>query len=383
MKKASIRIFLRLERKKSVVYLSYTAYRITKWFSLNIFVEPEHWDENKKTILKKDIYYFSKNQELENYVHRANEILHKANLNLKILTVNEFENAFKNNFSNVQLFNEFALKEKEYLKNELSKSTIKDNYVKQISKINRYNSKLTLCEINLQFIRNYHSYMLNELNNKESTAFSSHRWLKAMINRAIKLNLLDVNPYKDFPIKHCEGHREFLTIDELNKIQSIYNEKTLKANKQNVLKYFLFSCYTGLRYTDMYNLCFKNIVELDNGIKAVAITLHKTKVYVEIPLNEKALNLISTGLENEKVFKVLTNQPTNRYTKEIMKIAGIDRNITFHSARHTFASIGLSLGIPITTIQNILGHKDLKHTQIYAKVQNDLKIDALKLFDKI
>jgi integrase len=116
-------------------------------------------------------------------------------------------------------------------------------------------------------------------------------------------------------------------------------------------------------------------------VEFIEIQMYKTKLQVSIPLISKAKDLMPKKYSaNQDVFRVLSNQKTNQYLKEIIKAAGIDKNITFHSARHTLASNGLEMGIPIEVISKILGHTELKTTQIYAKVNDGLKYkEMLKL----
>jgi integrase/recombinase XerC len=118
-----------------------------------------------------------------------------------------------------------------------------------------------------------------------------------------------------------------------------------------------------------------------NSIKIFLRTDHvyryenaKTAVDVSIPINHKALGLIPEKItEQEKVFRGLSNQKTNEHLKDIIKIAGIEKSITFHSARHTLATNGLELGIPLEVVSKIFGHTEIKTTQIYAKVNDNLK----------
>ena len=113
--------------------------------------------------------------------------------------------------------------------------------------------------------------------------------------------------------------------------------------------------------------------------------MHKTKKLVRIPIIRQADNLISypKHFTNEMpFFNVMSSQPTNRYLKEIAKEAGIIKNVSFHVARHTFATNGLEFGIPLEVISQILGHSDLRTTQIYAKVSDKLKIEQMQKMEK-
>ena len=113
----------------------------------------------------------------------------------------------------------------------------------------------------------------------------------------------------------------------------------------------------------------------------VKITTNKTKRLVKIPLIEKAIELLENKEPEMFVFRVFANQVTNRYLKEIMNEAKINKKISFHCARHTFATIGIELGIPIEIISDLLGHSDLKTTKIYSKILDYKKVEYMKKWD--
>ena len=237
-----------------------------------------------------------------------------------------------------------------------------------MDKMKGFKSELLFIEIDYSFLKAYDRYLTTVRNNNENTTIKSLSFIKAMINEAIKLNIIKDNPFKDYKLGRIEGNREFLRKDELAKLQKLYNIGQLKTNKANVLRYFLFCCYTGLRYQDIKNLKFGDI----QNNSAISLIMGKTKKPVYIPLIDKAKNLLpDTGFNNQKVFRVLTDQPTNRYLKDIMKAVQINKNISFHCSRHTFATVAKSMGISYDVINAMLGHTDLKTTKIYTKYENE------------
>lgn len=128
----------------------------------------------------------------------------------------------------------------------------------------------------------------------------------------------------------------------------------------------------------MERLKYKHIV--DDTIK---IRMHKTNEPVSVPLIKKAKDIVLSGNPNEKVFQMHANQVTNRIIKRIMKLAGINKNISFHCARHSFATIGISLKIPIEVISRLLGHKDIKTTMIYTRIVDEVKRDEMNKWDNL
>ena len=134
---------------------------------------------------------------------------------------------------------------------------------------------------------------------------------------------------------------------------------------------FLFSCYTGISYSDIAKLSDMHLVNQKDGSKWIVLHRTKTKTRSPIPLLPKALSLLEKYKVpgNKLLFPVLSNQEMNAYLKEIADICGIQKNLTYHLSRHTFATtITLSNGVPIETVSKMLGHTNLKTTQIYAKV---------------
>ena len=148
----------------------------------------------------------------------------------------------------------------------------------------------------------------------------------------------------------------------------------------NVLTWFLFSCYTRLRYSDLYGLTWENI----NNNK-INIIQEKTNEAVYVPIIDKAQNLLpETLVKAGKVFKLYTNQKCNEYLKLIMILAGINKkSISFHCARHTFATVSLNLGIRFEVVSKLLGHTDLKTTKIYARLLNETTDNEMLKWNKL
>jgi len=197
-----------------------------------------------------------------------------------------------------------------------------------------------------------------------------------MVHRAIRDGVIKQNPLKDYKLKKITGNREFLSLQELKILENLLKTE-LSSRHRNVLKYFLFACYTGLRYQDIKDLRYGNIDQ-----DMIILNMHKTKERVSVPLITKAKKFLGEGFPEQRIFRVNTNQVTNRYLKELVQLTPIKKKISFHCARHTFATVGIELGIPIEYISSILGHKDLKTTQIYTKILDYKKIEMMKKWEK-
>lgn len=198
--------------------------------------------------------------------------------------------------------------------------------------------------------------------------------LKRYINVARKKGIITAYPFLNYTIKTEQSHRDALTEKELEKLEN-YREQLKEPNE--TLNAFLFSCYTGLRYSDICAFTKQNIRTI-NRKKWIVLRMIKTNKEVRIPLSTifdgKALRLTkSIARPRGPLFHMESNQQANRILKRIARQIGI-KKITFHTGRHTCGTLLLYRGVSITTVQAILGHQSVKTTQIYSAV-TDLTIE--------
>jgi len=360
------------------IYLRITISRKQRYYSLHCSVLPEYWDIDKLRVKKAFKDSSNINLIIDKSFNKANQIFFNFNIDGRKLSFESFEKEFKEISYNKDSFFEFTQRKIETL-THFAFGTIKA-YKCYVSKLMKFRKELTFNDIDLIFLNEYKEYMINVLGNNENTYNKTLSFIKSIINKAISEGVLRENVFKDYKIKKKEGNREFLSIEELEKLKELLKSNILKPYQSNVLKYFIFSCYTGIRYTDIKGLKYNNID--GNFIK---LTMHKTKDIVEIPLTLYSKSLINENYElpNERIFKVDSNQKTNEYLKEIMVIAEIRKSISFHCARHTFATVNISLNTNIDVISKLLGHRNLKTTAIYAKYSKDVKQAAMDKWNDI
>ncbi len=377
--KTTYKIYLRKSFTKNdgshPIYLRITINRLSKTYSLDVSCHLSYWNESKKEV--KPNY---PNQEKINLViinarNRAEKIIFDYVLNNKSLTFVDFEReyfapVFKNN--SFYEYIEYSIKETTGI---LAKETIKTHKT-QLSKLMKFRPQLSFGEVSNHFLDGYKKYMLKELGNNLNTCNKSLVFIKVMLNRSVSDGAIKINPIREYKIKRVKGNREFLTLDELTTMEKLLREN-IPNRLRNVLEYFLFACYTGLRYRDIKNLRYSNI---ENNM--ITLTMHKTKERVTIPIISKAKVFLKEGFPEQRIFRVLTNQVTNRYIKQLVNKTLIKKGISFHCARHTFATVGIELGIPIEYISSLLGHKDLKTTQIYAKILDYKKVEVMKKWEQ-
>ncbi len=196
--------------------------------------------------------------------------------------------------------------------------------------------------------------------------------LRKMVNMAVTMDWLAKDPFAKFRKHFDKVERKSLTKQELDRLES----KHFRVERlQQVLDMFLFSCYTGLAYIDLTQLTPDNIITGIGGDLWIYTTRVKTATSVRIPILQKAMELIQKYRDDPRaiaggtVFPVISNQRMNGYLKEIAEICEISTDLTFHIARHTFATtVTLSNGVPIESVSKMLGHTSIRTTQIYAKV---------------
>lgn len=202
---------------------------------------------------------------------------------------------------------------------------------------------------------------------------------RKIVNICIRNGWLQKDPFIAFKMTKREVERTALTEFELQTLAV----KKFSIERLTIVKdIFLFSCFSGLAYSDVKKLRRSEIVIGIDGEKWLISRRQKTDITARIPLLQQALDIIDRYENNpqcileNRVLPVLSNQKMNAYLKEIADLCGINKNLTYHIARHTFATtVTLSNGVPIETVSKMLGHRNLKTTQHYAKIL-DIKISA-------
>ncbi|GGF73257.1 site-specific integrase [Wenyingzhuangia marina] len=272
--------------------------------------------------------------------------------------------------------NQFVEKKihKNTLRSYKTSQTYLFSYLKELLKT----TDLYLKELDYQFLLGFESYLRNykptngQTSIQNNTVMKHIQRLRKMVKMAVEMGWINKDPFIRFSPTIEKKQREYLSETELEKIQNYHsNISRLRLVKD----LFLFSCYTGLSYIDIRNLSSDNIVKGIDGDNWIFTKRQKTGTSVKVPLLKPAENIINSYYENLRVLHsklllpTISNQKVNSYLKEIADCCGITKNLTFHMARHTFATtVTLSNGIPIETVSKMLGHTKLSTTQIYAKI---------------
>ena len=243
-----------------------------------------------------------------------------------------------------------------------------------INYVEKYSKNIVLSEVNEKWIADLEKYISGFVSNTSVANYIDA--LKTSLNRAVKEKLIMINPFQYVVtrIKKTESQRNYLTIEELSILA-----KTECGNNE-VKRAFLFGCFSGLRISDIKNLKLDDIK--DNMLE---YRMKKTNKIQHLPLGEFAKSLISGGAEtnvidlhnNGKVFELPGMNTILSYINDWVKAAGISKHITTHCARHTFATLSLTQGVDLFTVSKLLGHSNVGTTQIYAKIIDQKKIEAV------
>lgn len=275
------------------------------------------------------------------------------------------------------------------LKNYFTTLTYIKNYLQK-----KYSAKdIALRHLKYEFITGFEHYIRttpiksNDPCTNNGTMKHLER-LRKMITWAAKNEWIARDPFSNFKLSFKKTEREHLTAAELN---AVIATELPSASLQKVRDLFLFSCYTGLAFTDLMELKPVHIIEGANNTKRISTTRAKTDVRVNVPLLQPAAEILEkyrndeSAIARRAVFPSISNQDMNRNLKIIAGLSKVGKLLTFHMARHTFATtVTLMNGVPIESIRKMLGHTKITTTMIYARVnQSKIEMDMQALQEKM
>ncbi len=344
------------------------------YFRTNLYLKPEHWN--------------SRNAQVDNHpqAHDLNSMLFEFVLHLQAIelslwkrgipvTLSLLKDAIKKDKPVNVTFPVFA---RIYVQESDRKRSTKENLMTTITVLQEFRPGLDFKDITYTFLRDFEVH-LKEKGNSVNTVAKHMRQLRTLVNEAINQGYIpsDAYPFRKYKIKQEKGRKEFLTPDELKRLENLDVDKKLR----HVLDAFLFCCYTGLRYSDFCQLTSENIIRV-NGKRWLHFKSVKTDVEIRLPLHllfeGKALAVLERYDIVTDFAKIGPNSEANKYLAQLAAFARIRKHITYHTARHTCATLLVHQGVPITTVQKLLGHTSVRTTEVYSEVLSNTIIRDLK-----
>ena len=247
------------------------------------------------------------------------------------------------------------------------------NHVAAFIKANYKRSDLSMLELTPDFIKEFAVFLSTDRGLQNGSIWTNCMWLKGVVMRAHFNGLIPRNPFAQFHISPNIKDREYLTEEEL---KTLMTHEFADAKLSYIRDIFVFASFTALSFVDVKELTTDDIVEV-NGEKWILSKRHKTKVPFQVKLLDIPLQIIKRYEEfqtDKSVFPNLNYWSICKPLKKMIKECGITKDISFHCARHGFATLALSKGMPIESVSRVLGHTNIVTTQLYAKITTQ-KID--------
>lgn len=337
------------------------------YITTRVYIRPDQWDGSTSTIVG-----HPNAMELNAWIYEFVLQLEKVELSLWKRgiepTLVQVKDAVKEDRLNEQTFDAFG---KAAIENSSRSKGTKGNLLGTLAMLSEYKPSYDWKDLTYTFIKNLELHLRSK-GAAVNTVAKHLRNIRTIIGEAISQGYMsaDDNPFKSFKIKHEKVPHRFLNPDELKKMENVKASGKLA----HVRDAFLFCCYTGLRFSDFKHLKAEYFTKI-KGQPWLHIKTEKTGYDLKIPLHlvfgGKALEILGRYESLEAFVAIGCNADTNRHLATLQKMAKIKMRTTFHTARHTCATLLCHQGVPITTVQKILGHTKLTTTQLYSEVMAD------------
>lgn len=363
-------------------------------FSTKLCADPNKWDADTNHVDGKTKADKELNRTLDDMRASIRNHYYELERYDALVTAEKVRNAFLGitvrTESLMQLFKEYVDECRSLLGISRTKATVQkyDRCYRRVQEFlkAKYNlSDIPLVEIGHKFITDLECYLRTVSMCNENTTAKFLQTFKMIIIRARNNGYIKGDPFANYKIRLKRVDRGYLTEEELKMLRETPITSKRIAQVRDV---FLFACYTGLAYIDLKLLRDDNIRTSFDGNQWIMTHRHKTDTPVNVPILDIPMELIERYRGQSKkgyILPILSNQKMNQYLKDVAEVCGIEKNITFHMARHTFATtVTLSQGVPIESVSKMLGHTQIKTTQIYARITNEkISRDMAALAEKM
>ena len=353
-------------------------------FHTGVTVKPELFDVDKGIVKKTHDDYSDLNLLISSTRSRINDIFVRYRLQFEELTPEILQHEFKNPSTRID-FHTFIKEAIDERKGEITASTM-EQHVAMSGKIKEFSPSLSFSMIDTDFLTRYNRWLINHRKNDINTRYNNFKFFKTYLNIAIRKKIISNNPLDGWmPVKKTQTERVFLTEDEVRLLLNLYDNRTLPVFSNKILRHFLFMCFTGLRISDLRDIEMDQIVSGTLIFSAIKNRSRK-KTFVKVPLSPVAKRLIKEEAPLRlygKIFDLASEAYMNRKLKNIVENrTSIDKDISCHTGRHTFATMFLRKSKNIAVLQKLLGHSKIEQTMVYAHVlTEDIEVEMSNAFN--
>lgn len=346
------------------------------YFSTHIYLKPSQWSARTSSVCNHP------------HAEELNYMLEEFMLNLQMRELEAWKQGKEICLQLLKEIHEDAAVEnklipfgRKWIENSPIRESTKSNLNTTLSLLETFSSGITFRQLDYKTLLSFEQFLKSKKLGTNTIA-KHFRHIRTILNEAIRQGLItkELSPFTEYKIKTTESHHTYLLPEELEKLEHI----TLSRKKHALchsLDAFLFCCYTGLRYSDFIRMEQKNFIQSDNGLWMV-FKSQKTGAVTQLPLSHlfqgKAVRILYRYTDINDFFHIKPNASVNKDLIRIGKLAGLAKHFSFHTARHTNATLLLYKGVQLATVQKLLGHRNIKTTQVYGEVLPQTIVKELK-----
>lgn len=364
---------------RAALYAVLNIERIKIRLPLDIAVTSAEWDETAERVRGRGQQVKDWNLIISNTKAKISDILVRARLTGETLTKDSFLVLYRRPGETMN-FIEYARRHLEALKTALQPETMR-HHAAALRKLESYNPRLQIAEITPDWLRVYAAYLRDKHHNNPGTIRKNMCVIRMHYYAAMRAGKVKNNPFEAYRIPQADPTVVFLTEDELNALIGVFRSDKLDEGETDVLRFFLFMCFTAMHISDARSLQIEQI----HGVE-IHYTRIKTRTRVNMPLSVPAAKLVEYYKEGRlrgPLFRHLpTDQAFNRIIKRICRRIGINKAVSAKSARHTFATLYYQKNNgDLGTLSKLLGHTQISTTMIYAHIMKDSRVAGVSAFD--
>lgn len=377
------------------IYLRLTVDNKRIEYSISRKIEPKFWNTKSQKVMGTNREAIEINNHIDNLRHKLYKIHQRCMDENNLISARSMMNLLKGGGKKIrfilEVFKEHNERTDLLAGKDISVSTAKRywtcyDHVKRFIEEEYRLEDYKLKDIDYRFITKFEFFLKTIRKCNHNSALKYINNFKKIIRIALANQWMDRDPFYNYKVQFEAVEREYLTAEE---IETLYTKELHFDRLKVVRDMFVFSCYTGLAYSDVEKLSKSDITIGIDGKQWINIKRTKTNTRSSIPLLPIAKEILNRYaydpqvLKSERLIPVFSNQKSNAYLKEIAMLCGITKPLTTHLARHTFATtVTLTNGVPIETVSKMLGHKSLRTTQHYAKIVDRKVSDDMKILEE-